>query len=254
MRRYQTDPGSPLADRLVPALMHAARRFPAGDSLQRAAALLAEWDRRYTRDNQRAILYEETVRQLSPLLWDELKPGSPGLPEPVTPGMAIVLELLRDSTNLWWDNRETGGVVEDRDAILAQALVRALAETVRRHGEPDGGGWRWEKVRHANIYHLLRIPALSALGVPVQGGMATLNPSSGGGTFGSSWRMVVELGPEVRGWGIYPGGQSGNPASSHYLDHLAAWSNGRLDTLFVPRTAAAADARLLSALELEPPH
>ncbi|MEO8140795.1 MAG: penicillin acylase family protein, partial [Gemmatimonadota bacterium] len=220
MRRFQTDPGSPLADRLVPAFLAAARRFPMRDSLQRAATLLAEWDRRYTRDNVRAVLYEEATRQLTPLLWDELEFGRPGLPRPATPGMAIVLELLRDSTSAWWDDQRTPRVMEDRDAILAEALVRALHETVREHGEPDAGGWRWEKIRHANIYHLLRLPALSALGVPVQGGMSTLNPSSGNGSFGPSWRMVVELGPEVRGWGIYPGGQSGNPSSSRYLDRL----------------------------------
>lgn len=252
MRRYQTDPGSPLADRLVPVFLTAARRFPSRDSLRRAAVLLAEWDRRYPKDNTRAILYEEAMRQLAPLLWDELEPAAPDLPEAAAPGLAIVLELLRDSANAWWDDRRTQGVVEDRDAILAEALVRALAVTVRQHGEPDAGGWRWDKIRHANIYHLLRLPALSALEVPVQGGMSTLNPSSGGGSFGPSWRMVVELGREVRGWGIYPGGQSGNPASSRYLDRLAAWSDGRLDTLFVPRTAAEVGPRLLSDLLLAP--
>jgi penicillin amidase len=143
-------------------------------------------------------------------------------------------------------------VVEDRDAILAEALLRALAQTVRRHGEPDAGGWRWEKIRHASIYHLLRLQPLSALDVPVQGGMSTLNPSSGDGSFGPSWRMVVELGPEVRGWGIYPGGQSGNPASSRYLDRLAAWSDGRLDTLIVPKRAEELGERLESDLRLEP--
>ena len=252
MRRYQTDPGSPLADRMVPAFLHAASRFPARGSLQRAAALLAQWDRRYTRDNERAVLYEEAIHQLMPLLWDELENAPPGLPEPAVPGMAIVLELLRDSTSPWWDDRRTRDVVEDRDAILAEALVRALAQTVRRHGAPEAGGWRWDKIRHANIYHLLRLRSLSALDVPVQGGMSTLNPSSGDGSFGPSWRMVVELGPEVRGWGIYPGGQSGNPASSRYLDRLAAWSEGRLDTLFVPRSAAEFGSRLQSALQLEP--
>jgi len=252
MRRYQTDPGSPLADRLVPAFLHAARRFPARDSLQRAAALLAQWDRRYTRENQRAVLYEEAIRQLAPLLWDELRSAPAGLSAPATPGTAIVLQLLRDSSSRWWDDRRTADVVEDRDAILADALVRALVQVVRRHGDPDAGGWRWEKIRHANIYHLLRLRSLSALDVPVQGGMSTLNPSSGDGSFGPSWRMVVELGPEVRGWGIYPGGQSGNPASSRYLDRLDAWSEGRLDSLFVPKTADEFGARSRSELHLEP--
>jgi penicillin amidase len=252
MRRYQTDPGSPLADRMVPAFLHASLRFPARDSLQRAARLLAEWDRRYTKDNSRAVLYEEAMRQLTPLLWDELEGTTAGFVTPFTPGTAIVLELLQDSTSRWWDDRRTQEVVEDRDAILAEALVRALANAVRRHGEPDAGGWRWDGIRHASIYHLLRLPALSALDVPVQGGMSTLNPSSGDGSFGPSWRMVVELGPEVHGWGIYPGGQSGNPASSRYLDRLLAWSDGRLDTLFVPKSAEEAGSGVASDLKLEP--
>jgi penicillin amidase len=48
--------------------------------------------------------------------------------------------------------------------------------------------------------------------------------------------MVVELGPEVHGWGVYPGGQSGNPVSRWYADRLPAWTAGRLDTLPFPRT------------------
>ncbi len=252
MRQFQTDPGSALADRFVPAFLAAAGRAPGRDSLQRAAALLAQWDRRNVKSNQRAVLFEEAIRQLSPLLWDELEARSPGEASPPTPGLAVVAELLADSASLWWDKRSTPDLVEDRDAILAEALVGALTETVRLHGEPDAGGWRWDKIRHANIYHLLRLPALSALDIPVQGGMSTLNPSSGRGTFGPSWRMVVELGAEMRAWGIYPGGQSGNPASSRYLDRLPAWVDGRLDTLFVPRTADEAGTRLVSDLLLEP--
>ena len=47
---------------------------------------------------------------------------------------------------------------------------------------------------------------------------------------------MVELGPEVRGLGTYPGGQSGNPASSRYLDRLPKWLSGDLDTLRFPRS------------------
>ena len=226
MRRYQTDPGSPAADLFVPAFFGAARRFPDRDSLQTAVRLLAQWDRRYTKDNTRAVLYEAAIRQLTALLWDELAWVPPdGPPPPSPPATAIVAALLQDPTNRWWDDHRTPQV-EDRDALLAEALVQAYAETVHRYGDPDGGRWRWDRVRHASINHLLRIPAFSALDVPVQGGQSTLNPSSGDGSFGPSWRMVVELGPEVRGWGTYPGGQSGNPASSHYVDRVHGWSDG----------------------------
>lgn len=253
MRRYQTDPGSPAADLFVPAFFRAARRFPDRDSLQTAARLLAQWDRRYTRENTRAVLYEEAMRQLQRLLWDELAARSGDASGRLeTPGLAVVAELLQDPTNPWWDNGGTRDVYEDRDGLLAEALVDAYAEVVKRYGPPDAGGWRWDRIRHANIYHVLRIPALSALEVPVQGGQSTLNPSSGAGSFGPSWRMVVELGPEVRAWGVYPGGQSGNPASSHYMDGVRPWSDGELDTLFVPRDSSAAAPRTRSALDLRP--
>ncbi len=32
--------------------------------------------------------------------------------------------------------------------------------------------------------------------------------------------MIVSLENPVRAWGVYPGGQSGNPLSHHYADQL----------------------------------
>ena len=229
MRRFQTDPVSAAAERFVPAFLAAAARYPARDSLTRAAALLAGWDLRFTRENTVAVLYEEAIRQLQVHLWDELGDGSVA-----TPGLVVGWALLTDPTNAWWDDQGTATVVEDRDQLLADVLVAAYRQTAMTYGPPESGGWRWDRIRHANILHLLRIPALSTLGIPMQGGATTLNPSSGRGGFGASWRMVVELGPQVRAWGIYPGGQSGNPASSRYLDRLPRWRDGELDTLLTP--------------------
>jgi penicillin amidase len=65
--------------------------------------------------------------------------------------------------------------------------------------------------------------------------------------------MVVELGPEVRAWGTYPGGQSGNPTSRRYDDRLAKWRAGELDTLRFPRRASELSGQMLtSTLTLSP--
>jgi penicillin G amidase len=65
--------------------------------------------------------------------------------------------------------------------------------------------------------------------------------------------MVVELGPEVRAWGTYPGGQSGDPASPRYLDRLRLWRDGRLEPLFNPRSERdIPSARNAGTLVLEP--
>ena len=107
-------------------------------------------------------------------------------------------------------------------------------------------------MHHIDIDHLLRLPSLAARGISAAGGPSTISPSSTtGGGEGSSWRMVVELGPTVRGWGTYPGGQSGNPASSRYDDRLGTWTRGELSELRFPPTAAA--LRASSALLLRRP-
>ena len=43
---------------------------------------------------------------------------------------------------------------------------------------------------------------------------------------GPSWRMVVQMGKEIEAYGIYPGGQSGNPGSPHYADYIQDWAAG----------------------------
>jgi penicillin amidase len=49
--------------------------------------------------------------------------------------------------------------------------------------------------------------------------------------------MVVELGPEVKAWGIYPGGQSGNPGSKFYDDMVDDWLAGKPDELVFLKSA-----------------
>jgi penicillin G amidase len=237
MRRFQTDPHSPRADAFVPALVAAASRVTGDSAITRAARLLSAWDRTYVRDNRGAVLFDNTMAALSPLVWDELIPpatAADSTPLPVAqPQEAVLLALLSDSTSGWWDHRGSAEV-ETRDRILARALLRGYERTVAERGAPEGEGWIWSNAHRANLYHLLRLPALSALGFPVQGGTSTLGPSSARGTHGASWRMVVELGPEVRAWGVYPGGQSGNPASAWFHDRVSRWAAGRLDTLLFP--------------------
>jgi penicillin amidase len=244
MRRYQTDPGSARADLFVPYFLRAAEGVLASGgtrdarALGEAARLLGEWDRRYTRDNRRAVLFEGAMRQLADRTWDELALDAAGTRRVATPPLAVLAELLADSTSVWWDDHRTPAV-ERRDDILTASLVAALADTRAKYGDPGGDGWRWERIRHANVNHLLRLPALSALEIPVQGGPSTLSPSFGRGTHSASWRMVVELGPELRAWTTYPGGQSGNPISPRYRDRVPLWASGRLELARTPRSADA---------------
>lgn len=260
MRRYQTDPGSARADVFLPHLtgvaQHALSATEGEDALREVAALLAQWDGRYTTTNERAILFELAMDELEDRTWDELElpAGVTGRRRRIaTPAEAVLARLLEDPSSSWWDDRRTEEV-EDRDAIIRASLTAALARAKRRYGDPEESGWRWSRIRHANIPHLLHLRSLSRLAIPVQGGPGTLSPSSGDGTYGASWRMVVELAPEIRAWSIYPGGQSGNPASPWYDDRVERWAEGQLDSVLVPRRPEDLPAdRVAGVLLLKPP-
>jgi penicillin amidase len=260
MQRFQLDPGSARADRFVPAFLEAAERslteVQGNDRLREATQLLAQWDRRYTRENQRAILFEFAMDELTDRTWDELALPAPEDSAPSrrvsTPGSAVLASLLADPNSAWWDDQRTEDAVEDRDAVLNVSLEAALERATSEYGPPESGGWRWEGIQHANIYHLLNFPSLSALSLPIQGGPGTLNPSSGSGTFGASWRMVVELRPDIRAWTIYPGGQSGNPVSPWYQNRIDKWIAGELDPVLFPRQPADLDEnRVVSTLTMQ---
>jgi len=256
MRKYQTDPGSVRADWFVPYMRTAAAAVRARGnvpaSLAAADSLLGAWDRRYTIGNTGAILFETALGEVSRRTWDELIPARDSM-RVATPTSSVLYALMRDPTSSWWDDRRTTGVIEDRDAIVAAALAAAYDTLVARHGPPSSGQWAWGTVASANVNHLLNLSGFSVRRIPVQGGRGTLNPSVQNGAFGSSWRMVVELGPVIRALGTYPGGQSGNPASSRYADRLRFWKDGDLELLTVPAAPdSLAPAQVLSRLTLTP--
>jgi penicillin amidase len=241
MRRFQTDPGSARADYFVPFFLGAARHVAsdAGASnvgvLSEAARLLARWDRRYTATNTGAVLFEAAMHEVAVQTWDELADAG-GSARRIVPASAVLARLMADSSSAWWDDRSTV-VVEHRDAILASSLTSAFLATRQRYGPAGDIGWRWNKVHHANIPHLLQIPALSALDIPIGGGPGTLSPIAGRGTHGPSWRMVVDLGATLHAWATYPGGQSGNPASARYRDRIPEWIGGQLEAVHLPAQA-----------------
>jgi len=251
MRAMQTDPVGARAAWFLPYFLRAAARPDASSRAREAARLLAQWDGGYRPDDQRAVLFEAAMTELTRRTWDEL--AGPDGRLVAEPGGDILAALLVDSTSAWWDDRSTPGVVEGRDAILDASLAAALDRVTTRYGAPDAGGWRRDRIVTANIFHLLQIPQLSRLGLHASGGPSTLSPLSGAGTDGPSWRMVVELGPTVRAWATYPGGQSGNPFSDRYDDRVPGWLAGTLDSIRTPRTPSDLGADERAILEIDPP-
>ncbi|MCU0627755.1 MAG: penicillin acylase family protein, partial [Gemmatimonadaceae bacterium] len=249
MRRWQTDPLSARARTLVPLLLAAAQDDP---SIAPALALLRAWDFRYTLEAQAPVLFEQAARRVARAAWDELVPagGSNAVGDPS--GLALVA-LLRDSASAWWDDRRTDAR-ETRRAIVVGAIKAAYDSLVTARG-PAGPTWAWSKAGGINVNHLLRLPGFSRTALSVTSGNGTVAPASGARrSHGASWRMIVEYANGRRtALAIYPGGQSGNPASARYDDRLEKWRTGVLDTLVVPESLGSVRAeRTIASLTLSP--
>ena len=166
MRRWQTDPGSVRADQ-VRSVFHRRGRYaaPRVASLPRRCApprtILRAWDRRYTFDNEAAVLFERAMTILSYRTWDELEVKGERV---ATPSSAVLAELLAQPRNAWWDDRRTPGSAKIAMRFSPASLDSAYRSVVAQYGTQDKGGWRWDRIRFENIYHLLRLPAFSALG------------------------------------------------------------------------------------------
>jgi len=109
--------------------------------------------------------------------------------------------------------------------------------------------WQWGRYKGTDIIHLARIPGFGRMDLDVGGDFGIVNAI--GRTHGPSWRMVVALGAEVKAWGIYPGGQSGNPGSPHYDDFVDDWIQGDLAELLFLKSKDSEHKRIVAKLSLE---
>lgn len=115
--------------------------------------------------------------------------------------------------------------IETRSERATTSFKNTLVDLMEEHGE-FGDNWKWGYDINNDINHLAFIPGMGEQDLFTSGSSEAINATRG--THGPSWRMVVELGPEVHGYGVYPGGQSGNPGSRSYNEFVDPWRTGQL--------------------------
>jgi penicillin amidase len=150
------------------------------------------------------------------------------------PRSEVVIDLILNHPDAeFFDDRTTPQ--KETMADIVNGAFRSTIKELQSECGPPGRSWTWGEWRHAGIGHLGRIPGLGKERLPMNGGGNAINASGPG--FGPSWRMVVELGPEVRAWGIVPGGPSGNPGSRYYDTGVDDWVAGKIYQLLFMKSA-----------------
>ncbi len=184
-------------------------------------SILKAWDYENTTESQGASYYEAWWDALFPLVWDEIKNSKVALDNPTA---YTTIKLIKEKPDLIFFDLADTPQKETAREIIQQAFVKGI-DTIEKWKIEKGKDPRWADYKDTFVGHLLQgLPAFS-YHVQHGGNHDIVNASSR--THGPSWRMVVSLEKTgVRAWGVYPGGQSGNPGSPYYNNMLNTWATG----------------------------
>ncbi|MFZ2898380.1 MAG: penicillin acylase family protein [Saprospiraceae bacterium] len=246
MMELQTSNYSVLAEEALPrmlALLDSTGLSPVELGM---AQLLREWDYEFDADQVAPILFEEWWRQLDSTLWDEFHAVADTLSVLRPERWRTAQFLSEDPISVFWDiaataERETPAITT---TLAYQRAIAALRPKL------DEAKYNWSKYLNVSIPHLAKIPAFSAESVRTGGHPEALNAMRSQN--GPSWRMIVEMGPEIRAFGVYPGGQSGNPGSPHYDDFVDTWARGKYYRLFFMQSPEDRKQDILFEQQIEP--
>src|SRR5690606_30302189 len=149
-------------------------------------------------------LFAEWWKRLEEKLWGKWK--HPGRPI-VYPNSYQTTLLLRDEPD--------SGIFDDPETPEKENAAHWVSQSFREMSDyfqerlEAGEDLSWAGYKKTSIQHLIpNFKAFSYFDIHTGGGRGIINATSE--RHGASWRMVVELGDEIKAFGIYPGGQSGN--------------------------------------------
>lgn len=182
---------------------------------------LKNWNHRFDRDLQIPILFDLWMKQIPKDLWDEL-PVKKENTKLKTPEYWRTLSELSLEESKYFDIKNTNKI-ETKADILNKSFKTALKSFYKILGE--GKKDIWYKYKEQTIRHMARIPSFSH--ETVYTGGYRYAPNANSKYHGPSWRMVVEFSKPIKAYGVYPGGQSGNPGSRYYDNMIEAWSEGK---------------------------
>lgn len=208
---------------------------------------LKKWDFTYKGSSTPPTLFEIFYRQLSNNTWDEIitlgKTMDITLPEDWR-----LLELIEQKPDHRYFDDISTPVKENASDMVLKSFKDAVTEMEKL--EKEGKDTNWQTYKPLHIYHMTRIPAFSEMDIPTNGCTDAINAV--GNAYGPSWRMVVSLEKKIKAFAVYPGGQSGHPASKFYKNMISTWAKGAYFDLDYTSSAETLKKRHTQIIQLSP--
>lgn len=200
--------------------------------------IFKSWDLMASPQSKGQTVYQCWWDSLEVEIWkDELSKVKPEAP---WPQRQTLMELLKkDSANKFVDNINTSQKETLYDVVTI-ALKKASSNLVTQEA---AGKLEWTKFKNPTVYHLIKdLKGFARPGLNVGGNGDIVNAVTH--SHGPSWRMIVQMTSPTEAYGVYPGGQSGNPGSKFYDNYIDNWVAGKYNKLWFMREGDKTDKNI----------
>lgn len=241
MKAMQMNNVNPLAKTILPFMLRNLNDSVLDENERHFYNILSNWNFKNERKETGATAFFLWFEDLKYEVWeDELSiiPAPRLKPEDYT----LAELLLRDSANAFIDNINT-----DEQETIQELLLRSFKATVLKLNTVYKERQQWSDFKNAGVRHLLRLEPLSRYNLATDGGQHIIN--AGKQYHAPSWRMVVHMTENIEAYGIYPGGQSGNPGSQYYDGFVNNWAAGRYYTLWFMKEEEKNSNKVISTIQ-----
>ena len=199
--------------------------------------LLSAWDYRNDVNSKGATVFFLTWQHFEDTVWNDDFAKAPKVIK--RPFESTLLEaILNDSAFKFLDDINTAIVETLADAVTA-AFKKAVIELKDLENKKT---LEWARYKGTKVVHLAKLEPFSRLHLPIGGGTHCINATKA--NHGASWRMIVSLTPETEAYGVYPGGQNGNPGSKYYDNFIDTWAAGKYYSIWVMKQSEEIDKRI----------
>jgi len=227
MMKMQVDNFDVFAEMARPLLLRFIDRSKLNDEATVFLNTFRQWNLMNNASEEGPVIFQYWWDQLEKNILDDDFSGS-SLPL-MRPHESTVLEaLLKDTAWSFIDNKDTKDRKETLGEVVTDAFLKIIPQ-LQQDAKDDRLTWAKNKDTWAR--HLLRLPELSRTHLAIGGGARCINAAKQ--FHGPSWRMIVQLTSKTEAYGVYPGGQSGNPGSPYYDTFIDYWASGRYYPLWV---------------------
>jgi len=245
MRIMQMDDYSILAQEVLPAMLKYLDASKIDKGQLKAFEVIKNWDKHYAANSIGASIFDNWWYDFYNMVWQD-KFEKKGLYLKYPSYDETEKLLLTEPQSKWFDNTTTT-TKETCANIVQQAFFKSVSELIRNNG-PINDKWQWGLIKKTFINHLANLPGFGTGEFSAGGRGGVINALKRNN--GPSWRMVVQMGPQIKGYGVFPGGESGNPGSFFYEDMFATWRDGKLNELLFLQSADEKPDHIKSTLTL----